>query len=350
MDQKDLIPKPPNLAVLSSLPEKENPLLEIIRLLTEELDDIVYFHDGKGHYSYLSPGVFNLTGYTAEEWKTNAASMYTPNPLNKQGLEYTRKALQTGRKLPSFQLEIYHKDGHPILLEINEMPFIQDGQVTGMIGIARDISERKKLHKLVENYQSFLKANPIPVVIYNLQRMVSYLNPAFEKTFGWNHDELVGQKIPFVPEEEMQATLEHIQKAIDGEESTNFETRRLTKAGEVLEVNITSFRYNDEQGNPAGLVAMYRDVTKRRSLEREIKRRLSFEENLIESTLDGIIAVDRQGLVVLFNQGAARITGYPPEEIIGKRNVNDLYPPGVGREIKKAFWSPSYGGEGKLLE
>ena len=197
MGKKVLKEKSDFLALLKSLPEKDNPFLEIIRLLTEESDDIVYIHDGKLNFSYLSPGIFNVTGYSPEEWKHNPLAMLTPNPLNKAAAGFTQKALQTGQKIPSHQIEIYHKEGHAVLLEINETPFTQGGKLAGVIGIGRDISEKKKILRFVENFQSFLKANPIHLVIYNLEGLVSYLNPAFEKTFGWNSAELEGRKIPF---------------------------------------------------------------------------------------------------------------------------------------------------------
>ncbi len=203
--------------------------------------------------------------------------------------------------------------------------------------------------RFVEDFRSFLETNPIPLVIYDLDEFVRYLNPAFEQTFGWFRNELIGQKITFVPDEEIQTTSENIQKVLRGEVLTNFETRRLNKSGDLLDINLASFPYNSESGEPAGIVVMMRDVTQRRALEREIKRRLSFEENLIESTMDGIIAVDRQGLVILFNQGATRITGYTPEEAVNHMNVTQIYPAGRAREIKRALWDPHSGGKGKII-
>jgi len=338
-------------AFLSFLPEeeRENTFLEIIRLLTEESNDIIYIHDREGNYLYISPGLAKLTGYTSEEWDAGHDSWLTDHPINKKVVEYTQTALQTGQKLPPYPLEILHKEGYPILLEINETPFFRGKEVIGIIGIARDISERKKLLKFVEDFRSFLETNPIPLIIYDQVGLVRYLNQAFEQTFGWSRNELIGQKIPFVPEEEIQPTLEHIQKVLNGEILPNFETRRLTKAGELLDINLTSFRYIDNEGNPSGLVVMLRNETQSRSLEREIKRRLAFEEYLIESSMDGIIAVDRQGRVVLFNQGAARLTGYTPQEVINKMDVIQLYPEGIARQVKKALWSSSFGEKGKLI-
>jgi len=69
---------------------------------------------------------------------------------------------------------------------------------------------------------------------------------------------------------------------------------------------------------------------------------------LIETCMDGIIANDLKGNIFIFNETAAKIYGYHPEEVVGKINVRELYPPGVAREIKMKILDPALGGEGVL--
>jgi diguanylate cyclase (GGDEF)-like protein/PAS domain S-box-containing protein len=220
---------------------------------------------------------------------------------------------------------------------------------SGHIGIARDLWDQKKLIKFVDEFRPFLDTNPIPMVIYDPEGLVRYLNPAFEQTFGWTRKEFVGQILAFVPQEDAEPHRHSMEKVLKGEALVNFETRRFNKAGGLLDINLSAFPFNDDQGRPAGIMVLLQDETRRRSLERELKRRLSFEENLIESTLDGIIAVDRQGLIILFNQGAVQITGYSAEEAIQRMHVNQIYPEGIAREIKKALWDSRFGGKGKIV-
>lgn len=205
-----------------------------------------------------------------------------------------------------------------------------------------------KLLKLEEAFQSFLQTCPIPLVVYNFEGTVRYLNPAFEQTFGWTLRELAGQIIPFVPESEIERTREGIRKVLEGEMLQDFETLRLTKSGDLLDISLTSFRTLDERGTQAGITVMLRDVTERRNLERELRRRLDFEQSLIQSSMDGIISVDPQGQVVTFNRGAGKILGYDPEEVIGRIHVTCLYPPGKAHEVKVALSGPDFGGVGKL--
>jgi len=81
----------------------------------------------------------------------------------------------------------------------------------------------------------------------------------------------------------------------------------------------------------------------------EIQRRHDFEHQLIQTSMDGIIANDPQGNIIIFNEGASRICGYRREEALCKLNVADLYPPGGAQEVKKRIRSPEYGGPDRLI-
>jgi PAS domain S-box-containing protein len=70
--------------------------------------------------------------------------------------------------------------------------------------------------------------------------------------------------------------------------------------------------------------------------------------NLIESSVDGIIAADMKGNIFIFNKGAEALTGHRAEEVIGKTHITDIYPEGVAKEVMEKLRSPEYGGVGKL--
>ena len=84
----------------------------------------------------------------------------TDNPLNEKVHIFTREALEKGIKCPPYPIEIRHKDGRRLLLEVNEAPFVQNGRMAGLVGIARGITKEIKLLKLEETFQSFLGLAP----------------------------------------------------------------------------------------------------------------------------------------------------------------------------------------------
>jgi PAS domain S-box-containing protein len=69
---------------------------------------------------------------------------------------------------------------------------------------------------------------------------------------------------------------------------------------------------------------------------------------LIHTCMDGIVAHDMNGTIFTFNDTAARILGYTPEEVIGKMNIRDLYAPGQAREIDAKIHTAGQGAEGLL--
>jgi diguanylate cyclase (GGDEF)-like protein/PAS domain S-box-containing protein len=73
--------------------------------------------------------------------------------------------------------------------------------------------------------------------------------------------------------------------------------------------------------------------------------------NLVALCPDGVIAIDRSGLITIFNRAAEVLTGHSAEETIGKKNIIDLYPsPEIAREIKKHIYSDTYGDKGSLAD
>lgn len=95
-------------------------------------------------------------------------------------------------------------------------------------------------------------------------------------------------------------------------------------------------------------IGIFRDVTDKVLLESQVRRLYELERNLVQASIDGIIANDMSGNILIFNEGAANILGYEPEEVVGKIKVDQLYPSGLAREVKRLVYNPAYGGVGTL--
>ncbi|MBT3352134.1 MAG: PAS domain S-box protein, partial [Nitrospinaceae bacterium] len=65
-----------------------------------------------------------------------------------------------------------------------------------------------------------------PIVVYDVEGGAAFVNSAFARVFGWSAEELLGRKIPFVPEESMKETKALIRRILDGERCLDFETKR----------------------------------------------------------------------------------------------------------------------------
>ena len=57
----------------------------------------------------------------------------------------------------------------------------------------------EELRESEEKYLTVLKTSPDPIVVYDTEGRITYLNPAFTQVFGWTQEELLGKKIDYVP-------------------------------------------------------------------------------------------------------------------------------------------------------
>jgi two-component system, NtrC family, sensor kinase len=93
-----------------------------------------------------------------------------------------------------------------------------------------------------------------------------------------------------------------------------------------------------------------RDITLRVEAEKELRQRNSLLDGLIESSVDGIIASDMKGNIILFNPGAQNLLGYSEQDAFESLHTTGLYTAGTAHEIMRKMRSDDYGGKGKCLK
>ncbi len=84
------------------------------------------------------------------------------------------------------------------------------------------------------------------------------------------------------------------------------------------------------------------------ALTAEVERGIYFQHLLIHTCMDGIVGNDLEGVIRTFNETAAKIMGYEPEEVLGTMNIRELYAPGQFQEIDFKIHAHGFGGAGTL--
>lgn len=151
--------------------------------------------------------------------------------------------------------------------------------------VRHELAERKKAESILresENrYRTLLESSPDPIVVYDMQGRATYLNPAFEKTFQFSQNELLGKQVDFVPPENMAETQAAIEQMRNGQKIHLFETKRLTHDGTILDVQLNSTVYHDDTGQPLGNIVTLRDISARKRAEEELDRYHDHLEELV---------------------------------------------------------------------
>jgi PAS domain S-box-containing protein len=171
------------------------------------------------------------------------------------------------------------------------------------------------LQESEERHRLLLEASPDPIVVYDIEGKATYINPAFEQVFGWSSGELLGRLINFVPEESWPETETAIERMLLGERILAFETRRLTKDGRILDIQLSSSLFHDRDGKSAGNIVILRDVTKQRLAAEALRESEENFKALAENANDGILIAVGEGTHVYANSRASEITGYSVAEL-----------------------------------
>lgn len=165
----------------------------------------------------------------------------------------------------------------------------KSNQVIGAIETFQDISDRINAET---HYRLLLKAIPDPVIVYDTQHKITYINEAFELTYGWTREELLGGTIDFVPSEEVTRTREAWQRTLNGEKIF-FETKRKTKTGQVLDIQMKTAIIKDQNQKHTASIVIHRDVTIVKQTEREREQLIDVLEKALSEvkTLSGLLPI-----------------------------------------------------------
>jgi len=115
-----------------------------LKNIVENSTNLFYSHTTDHKLTFVSPQVREYLGCGPEEAMRRWTDFVTDNPINEEGFKFTEKAIMTGQRQPTYELELKRKDGSKIMVEVREAPLVQDGKVKGIVGSLVDISERKK--------------------------------------------------------------------------------------------------------------------------------------------------------------------------------------------------------------
>lgn len=153
---------------------------------------------------------------------------------------------------------------------------------------------------------------------------ITFANPATETVFGWKAEELVGKNITtLMPERLREKHLAGFTKYLRTGKKTiswkSLEVVGLRKDGTEFPIEISFGEFADESGKYFS--AIMRDIT----IRKEFDKRMSQLAAIVESTEDGIIGKDVNGIITSWNKGAEKIFGYTEGEIVGK-HITTLLP------------------------
>lgn len=236
------------------------------RDLFENANDIVYTHDLAGNYTSVNGAATRLLGYSTEEFlKLNFRDIVAPDHLAVTLEKFFAKLGDEVARTGPYEIVVRAKDGSLVWLEVSSRAIEEDDRVVGVHGVARDITERKRVEEALRaseaQKQAILDGISSQLVFVNRDLRVLWANRAASESVGKTTSELIGQSChqfwgqgpgpcTGCPAIRAFKTAKHEQSEIAGEGGTI----RLIRGEPVI----------GPDGAVAGMVVVSEDITERR--------------------------------------------------------------------------------------
>jgi len=298
--------RPADLVILRDITERkhvEETLRESegrYRLLAENVTDVIWTADMNLKFTYISPSVKRLRGYSVDEALAQTMEevmtptsfetvMITFNEALKEGKKDEQKDLNKSYVL---ELELNCKDSSTVWTEI-KVSFLRDtaSRPIGIIGVTRDISERKRSEEArretEEKYRMLIDNYDAPITVYDREGTTLMMNRAAAKWVGKNPEDLIGKGIREYLASEADLMINRFRSVIDSEKGADFEDMLELPSGKRwFWSNLQPVK--DINGKTYAVQTISYDITERNQAKEALEKS---EERLalaLQATTDGI--------------------------------------------------------------
>ncbi len=289
---------------------------EKYRAIFESFHDVYYRTDKEGLVTIISPSVRHHAGYDPEDIIGHPVTDFYLNPEERE--TFVEKLKDTGA-VNDYELKLKAKDGSVIETSMSaHIIFGNTGEPTGVEGVLRDITERKRTEEALkeseEKYRDLVENLTEVIYALNPKGKILYVSPAVKSLIGYAPKEIEGQSFAgLIHEDDLPQASKRIQKILGGA-NVSGEYRIRAKSGKIKWIR-TSSRPVFKENNITGLQGILTDITESKKAEKELKESEKKYRELVEKSLQGVIII-QDSRIVFANKALAKITGFTIKELL----------------------------------
>ncbi|MBN2279829.1 MAG: PAS domain S-box protein [Candidatus Marinimicrobia bacterium] len=303
----------------------------LLRYVIENRRDFAYkFNIRSGWYDYVSPGVKEINGFSAQEFLNlgpkEIARRFHSDDREQYVNHFNAFSLKYPKQDDIIEYRWLHKDGsYHWYSDSRNLLLDPQGKPESIVGNVRDITDKKeildKLRKGEEEFRNIFNNIVDGLLVVNKNLEVLKINPAFTEMTGISNEEIVGKNGIFLAKKfvnfrDLPKVLRMMSDRFRGK---NPELTEITYNQKILEI-----RVGKEQKNGEYIVTL-RDITNKRRTELSLLETQENFNRIVESTPLLIYKTDKHGIITYASPSVEKVIGYTSEEVVGKNLAMDLY-------------------------
>ena len=228
-------------------------------------------------------------------------------------------------------------------LDVTVDPLLDDaGELTGILHIVRDITEKKKIEEALQDALTFnleiISSVGAGVIVYDRQFRYREWNWFMEYLTGMKKASVLGKKaVEIFPHLKEQGIDRLLEQALSGETVVSQDTHFRAPATGMSGWTVGTYApHKNANGEIVGVIGLIMDDTKRREAEESLRESEEKYRILAEASPEMIYLIDVEGVIRYVNNAALAMFKYGRNDVIGK-HLRDLYPPAVAERHQKAI-------------
>jgi len=240
--------------------------------IVESSEDAIASKDLNGIITSWNKSAERLFGYTAEEIIGKPVTTIIPPELHDDEPRILAK-IRAGERIEHFETVRVRKNGQRVIVSLTVSP-IKDGKgrIVGAAKIVRDVTQKKKLEEDALRLAAIVESSDDAIASKDINGIVTSWNHSAEKLFGYKAEEIIGKPIMLIiPPELHQDEKMILDKIRRGEKISHFETIRLHKNGQRIDVSVTISPMKDDYGRVIGAAKIVRDITEKKKVDHALR-------------------------------------------------------------------------------
>jgi len=244
----------------------------VLRRIIDSIPDLIILKDTDGFYLGSNKAFEKFTGLPESEQigKTDYELFDNDTALSFRTAD--RHILDTGQTLSDEQWVTY-PDGQKALLSTVKTPFYgQEGEVLGLVGISRDITERVAAETSLRQAAVVFESTREGVIITDTEKRILMVNRAFSQVLGYDEKEVEGKTLAMLHSARHdQIFFKRMWTEINSSNYWQGEIWYLRKNGEELPILLSISTVMDHQGKATQYVCVFTDISKLKRTEAELE-------------------------------------------------------------------------------